>query len=74
MTYAENDVDRSDELREIYAEETGDLLADMFNGAWLDTQNFPPLEYAMPGVIPEGFGLLCHHPKPEKAGSSAVSD
>jgi hypothetical protein len=60
-------IDRSDELREIYGEETGDPLAGMFNGAWLDTQTFPPLEYAVPGIIPEGFGLLV---APPKAGKS----
>ncbi|MDT5050513.1 MAG: hypothetical protein QOG75_6425, partial [Mycobacterium sp.] len=59
--------DRCDEVREIYADERGDLLAEMFNGAWLDTQEFPPLEYAVPGIIPEGFGLLV---SPPKAGKS----
>jgi AAA domain len=61
------DIDRSDELLEMYAEETGDPLAGMFSGAWLDTQVFPPLEYAVPGIIPEGFGLLV---SPPKAGKS----
>lgn len=60
-------IDRSDELREMYAEETGDPLSHMFNGAWLDTQEFPPLEYAVDGIIPEGFGLLV---APPKAGKS----
>lgn len=62
-----NYVDRSDEVREMYAEESDDPLAGMFNGAWLDTQVFPPLEYAVPGIIPEGFGLLV---SPPKAGKS----
>lgn len=62
------DVDRSDEVREGYAEDAlEDPLRAMFNGAWLDTQEFPPLEYAVPGVIPEGFGLLV---SPPKAGKS----
>ena len=52
-----NTHDRSDELREIFASETDDILAGMFNGAWLDTQEFPPLQYAVTGIIPEGFGL-----------------
>jgi RecA-family ATPase len=60
-------VDRSDEVREMYADESDDVLAGMFNGAWLDTQEFPPLEYAVPGIIPEGFGLLV---SPPKAGKS----
>lgn len=43
------------------------LLAGMRDGAWLDAQVFPPLEYAVPGIIPEGFGLLV---APPKAGKS----
>lgn len=39
----------------------------MVNGAWLDAQNFPPLVYAVPGIVPEGFGLLV---APPKAGKS----
>lgn len=61
------DIDRGDEYREMYADENTDVLAEMFNGAWLDTQEFPPLEYAVPGIIPEGFGLLI---APPKAGKS----
>jgi RecA-family ATPase len=59
--------DRSDELRELHAEDSNDPLAQMFNGAWLDTQEFEPLEYAAPGIVPEGFGLLV---APPKAGKS----
>ncbi len=86
--------DRSDELREWYAEDesepaksrletcpdqpkqlelplimpqSDDPLAEMFNGAWLDAQVFPPLEYAVGGIVPEGFGLLV---APPKAGKS----
>jgi hypothetical protein len=61
------EIDRSDELRETYAAETDDPLAAMFSGMWLDTQVFPPLEYAVPGIVPEGFGLLV---SPPKAGKS----
>lgn len=67
-------IDRTDELLELYAEDqraqainNGSLLADMFNGTWLDAQTFPPLQYAVPGIIPEGFGLLV---SPPKAGKS----
>jgi hypothetical protein len=59
------EIDRGDELQEWYAED--DVLARMFNGAWLDAQEFPPLQYAVPGIIPEGFGLLV---SPPKAGKS----
>jgi hypothetical protein len=43
------------------------LLTGMRDGAWLDAQEFPPHEYAVPGIIPEGFGLLV---APPKAGKS----
>jgi len=39
----------------------------MFNGAWLDQQEFLPLEYAVPGIIPEGFGVLAAPPKTGKS-------
>jgi hypothetical protein len=39
------------------------LLAGLRNGAWLDAQNFPPLAYAVPGVVPEGSVLLVGPPK-----------
>jgi hypothetical protein len=50
------------EVQEMYTAENDDVLAGMFSGAWLDTQTFPPLEYAVPGIIPEGFGLLVSPP------------
>jgi AAA domain len=43
------------------------LLTGMFNGAWLDQQEFLPLEYAVPGIIPEGFGVLAAPPKTGKS-------
>src|SRR5512132_3341506 len=39
------------------------LLATLRDGAWLDTQVFPPLSYAVPGLIPEGSVLLVGAPK-----------
>ncbi|KXX59773.1 hypothetical protein AZG88_06730 [Rhodococcus sp. LB1] len=39
----------------------------MVNGAWLDSQDFPDLEWSVNGVVPEGFGLLV---APPKAGKS----
>lgn len=39
------------------------LLAGLRNGAWLDVQDFPPLVFALPGVIPEGLVLLVGPPK-----------
>ncbi|SBS73707.1 conserved hypothetical protein [uncultured Mycobacterium sp.] len=35
--------------------------------AWLDTQVFPPLEWTVEGILPEGMGLLV---APPKAGKS----
>ena len=43
------------------------LLADMRDGEWLDAQVFPALEYAVPGIVPEGLGVLV---APPKAGKS----
>jgi hypothetical protein len=39
----------------------------MRNGAWLDAQQFPGLDWTVPGIISEGFGLLV---APPKAGKS----
>jgi hypothetical protein len=39
------------------------LLATLRDGAWLDAQVFPPLAYAVPGLIPEGSVLLVGAPK-----------
>lgn len=44
-----------------------DLWGRIRTGDWLDAQVFPPLRYAVPGIIPEGFGLLA---APPKAGKS----
>ncbi|WP_068274839.1 AAA family ATPase [Aldersonia kunmingensis] len=43
------------------------MLEGMVNGEWLDRQEFPPLEWTVEGVVPEGFGLLV---APPKAGKS----
>lgn len=66
-----NYVDRSDEVREMYAAETDDVLASMVNGSWLDAQSFPPLQWAVPGIISEGFGLLVAPPKAGKSWLAA---
>lgn len=44
-----------------------DLLTRIRTGAWLDQQTFPPLSWAVPGLIPEGFGLLTGPPKAGKS-------
>ncbi|MGY2027636.1 AAA family ATPase [Nocardia gipuzkoensis] len=39
----------------------------MRDGRWLDAQQFAPLAWSVPGIVPEGFGLLV---APPKAGKS----
>lgn len=43
------------------------LQQNVRDGAWLDAQEFPPLRYAVPGLIPEGFTLLVGPPKAGKS-------
>jgi len=42
---------------------SADPLAALRTGSWLDEQCFPPLRYAVPGIIPEGSTLLVGAPK-----------
>lgn len=44
-------------------EQIEELLADVRDGTWLDEQEFPPLRWAVPSIVPEGFGLLIGPPK-----------
>lgn len=39
------------------------LLGSMFNAEWLMEQEFPGLEYVVPGLIPEGVTMLVAAPK-----------
>ena len=39
------------------------LLQGMFSADWLMAQSFPPVEYVVPGLIPEGLSLLVAAPK-----------
>ena len=39
------------------------------DGAWLDGQNFPPLRYAVPDLLPAGFTVIA---APPKAGKSLL--
>ena len=52
------------ELRRL---EGPEILAGVRNGAWLDAQDFPPLVYHLPGIIPEGATLLVGPPKVGKS-------
>jgi hypothetical protein len=51
------------EYTDEHGEPLPDLLAGLRDGAWLDAQDFPPLSYAVPGLLPEGFTLLVGPPK-----------
>ncbi|WP_426311711.1 AAA family ATPase [Cellulosimicrobium sp. E-16] len=42
---------------------SSDLLSLVRTGDWLDAQTFPELAWTVPGIIPEGFGLLTGPPK-----------
>jgi len=53
--------DSSDEDRD------AELLAGVRDGAWLDQQVFPPLRYAVDGLIPEGLTILVGPPKAGKS-------
>lgn len=58
-----NDYDENGNLHE------GDaaLLSALKTGDWLDGQTFPPLSWAVHGLIPEGFGLFTGPPKAGKS-------
>jgi len=47
--------------------EPADLLAGLRDGEWLNSQEFPPLEWIVPGLIPEGFTLFVGAPKVGKS-------
>ena len=42
-------------------------LSRLRNGTWLDQQVFPPMAWAVHGLIPEGFGLFTGPPKAGKS-------
>ena len=44
-----------------------DILDYVITGDWLDAQEYPPVAFAVPGLIPEGFGLLTGPPKAGKS-------
>lgn len=47
------------------------LLGGVVTGSWLDAQSFPPLEWHVEGIIPEGFGFLSAPPKAGKSWMAA---
>jgi AAA domain len=49
------------------ASDSAELLADIRDGKWLTGQEFPPLRYAVPGLLPEGLSVLAGAPKVGKS-------
>jgi len=47
---------------------TGLLLAAVRDGAWLTEQKFPPMRYAIGGLIPEGLTIKVARRRPENPG------
>jgi hypothetical protein len=45
----------------------GSLLAGVRDGAWLGAQEFAPLRYHVPGIVPEGVTVLAGAPKVGKS-------
>ncbi len=45
------------------ADEDSELLRDVRSGSWLDAQEFAPLEWAVPSLVPEGVTVLVGAPK-----------
>lgn len=43
------------------------LLSLVRPGDWLDAQEFPPMRWSVPGLIPQGFGLFTGPPKVGKS-------
>ena len=52
------------------AAEDAQLLAGLRTGAWLDGATFPPLQWAVRGLVPEGLGLFTGPPKAGKSWAS----
>lgn len=51
-----------DGQRDVFPE-TAELLSPVRNGKQLDAATFPPLAWAVPGLVPEGFTLMVGAPK-----------
>ena len=47
----------------------GGVKYELRDGAWLDGQQFPPLRYTVPGLMPAGLGIIA---APPKAGKSLL--
>src|SRR5215203_6519675 len=54
-------------------DEPNPLLTGLRTGDWLDAQVFPPLNYVVPGLLPEGLTLLVGAPKIGKSWLSLAT-
>lgn len=59
--------DTSDASDSTTGEDDARLLDGVRDGAWLSAQDFPPLAYAVDGLIPEGFTVEVGPPKAGKS-------
>ncbi len=59
--------DTSDASDGIAGDDDARLLAGVRDGAWLTAQDFPPLVYAVDGLIPEGLTVVVGPPKAGKS-------
>lgn len=58
---------QSDAYREKQTKKTESWRDRAMSGVWLDAQEFPELQWTVPGLIPEGYGVIV---APPKAGKS----
>ena len=64
---SENDTSDGSDTDQSQAEMDVELLGDVRDGVWLDSQKFPPLQWAVPGLLPEGMTILVGPPKAGKS-------
>ncbi|MFA1552036.1 AAA family ATPase [Actinomadura chokoriensis] len=64
---SENDTSNASDTEQSREELDAELLGDVRDGVWLDSQEFPPLQWAVPGLLPEGMTILVGPPKAGKS-------
>lgn len=50
-------------MSEAEDEFSSSLLRGLRSGSWLDSQTFPPIQWVVPGLLPEGMSMLVGGPK-----------
>lgn len=71
MTTSDNMTDEAWEAIEAAREAAALFDERSVTAAWLDQQIFPPLEWTVEGILPEGMGLLAAPPKAGKSWMAA---